>query len=95
MANQAYSTSARFAVAEVVEALRRFVARTSHQFWADDISLRDGIRFRTERIHGPKQLTDFYLLALAVEHGGRLATFDRTIPSSAIAHAEAKHICVI
>ena len=45
-----------------------------HEFWPDDLSLRDDDRVDFDRIHGPSQLTDVYLLALATEHGGSLAS---------------------
>ena len=38
------------------------------------------------------QLTDLYLLALAVKNGGRLVTFDRRIPLSAVHGARAEHL---
>jgi predicted nucleic acid-binding protein len=44
------------------------------------------------RILGPKQLTDIYLLALAVKHSGRLVTFDRAIPIVAVRGAQADHV---
>jgi predicted nucleic acid-binding protein len=71
------------------------VIDTDHTFWPDDISLLDSRRFDFDRIVGPKQLTDVYLLALAVKHGGRLATFDRTIPVSAIRGGELQHLAVV
>src|SRR5882762_7706693 len=42
------------------------------------------------RIHGPRQLTDLYLLALALRRGGRFATFDHPISVEAIKEAKAK-----
>jgi predicted nucleic acid-binding protein len=48
-----------------------------------------------ERIFGPKQLTDIYLLALAVKHNGRLVTFDRAIPIAAVRGAKPHHAVVI
>jgi predicted nucleic acid-binding protein len=47
------------------------------------------------RIHGPRQLTDLYLLALAVHHGGRFATFDASVSLSAIRGAEKRHIVAL
>ena len=35
-------------------------------------------------IHGPRQVTDCYLLALATARGGRFVTFDRAVPTSAV-----------
>jgi uncharacterized protein len=47
------------------------------------------------RIHGHRQLTDLYLLALAVAHGGRLVTFDVQVLLSAVRHATAEHLLAI
>jgi uncharacterized protein len=44
---------------------------------------------------GSRQVTDVYLLALAVHHGGRLVTFDRAVPLRAVANASARHLAVI
>jgi uncharacterized protein len=60
-----------------------------------ELSLPDTHAVDTTRIHGPKQLTDVYLLALAVARGGRLATFDRSVSLAAVAGAQQKHIVVI
>jgi hypothetical protein len=71
------------------------IAATDHAFWPDDISLLDDKIIDRSRILGPKQLTDIYLLALAVEHGGRLVTFDRAVSVRAVRGAEARHLVVI
>jgi uncharacterized protein len=82
-------------VAEVVKRLRMATEQPIHEFWADTVSVLDGARIDAARMHGPKQLTDVYLLALAVRHGGRLVTFDRSIPLSAVAGATADHLVVL
>jgi uncharacterized protein len=46
-------------------------------------------------ILGPNQITDVYLLALAVKNGGRFATLDRGVPIRAVHGAEARHLAVI
>jgi hypothetical protein len=51
--------------------------------------------FARHRILGPKQITDLYLLGLAVRRAGRLVTFDRTIPLSVVAGAKPNHLVVI
>ena len=63
--------------------LRTFCESGGHQFWRDAISLRDDL-FDLSRAGGAKQLTDIYLLGLAVNRKGRLATFDRTIPTASV-----------
>jgi toxin-antitoxin system PIN domain toxin len=82
-------------VGTMLTRLRDAVAATEHAFWPDDASLLDPRRFVASRIHGPRQMTDLYLLGLAVAHGGRLATFDNGIPLSAVMGAEPKHLVVI
>jgi toxin-antitoxin system PIN domain toxin len=71
------------AARRLLNALR---AQPGHQFWPDAVSLCDTTRFRT--LPGARDLTDFYLLALAVEHEARFATLDRrfdpaTLPGGA------------
>lgn len=64
-----------------------------HEFWPADVSALDALDRR--RVHGPKQLTDLYLLALAVSRNGRLVTFDQRIPLSAVRGATADHLVTI
>ena len=82
-------------VAQVVERLTSATSTTSHQFWPDDVSLLDKTVIDTTRVHGPRQLTDAYLLALAVQHGGRLVTFDAGIPRAAVIGAMPRHMVVL
>jgi toxin-antitoxin system PIN domain toxin len=82
-------------VANAISVLRAQVALAGHAFWPDDVSLLDKALFHHDRILGPRQLTDVYLLALAVKHGGRLATLDRAIPAQAVRGAEAQHVAFI
>lgn len=63
-----------------------------HEFWPDDVSLLERRVADTSRIHGPRQITDVYLLALAVRHGGRLVTFDGSIVREAVHGAERRHL---
>jgi hypothetical protein len=49
----------------------------------------------TTRIHGPRQLTDIYLLALAVQHDGRLVTFDGGIPLTAVRRATPQKLLIL
>ena len=76
----------------LIAMFRRSFADRSHAFWPDDISLADSNVFDNQRIHGHRQVTDVYLLGLAVAHGGRLVTLDARIPLSAVHGAEADHL---
>lgn len=70
-------------------------ADSSHRFWPCDVSLLDGTLIDTSRLHGPRQVTDAYLLALAVAHEGRFATFDRSVVASAVHGATAEHLALV
>jgi uncharacterized protein len=76
----------------VVERLTEAAAGGAHEFWPDDVSLLDAQVADPTRIHGPRQLTDVYLLALAVQHGGRFATFDEAVSTDAVRRAAKKHV---
>ena len=79
----------------IIERLAEATQSNLHEFWADDISLLDGQRVDAARIHGPRQLTDLYLLALALRYGGRFVTFDQTIAMNAIKGAKAKDLIIL
>lgn len=59
------------------------------------LALLEDHRINSSHVHGPRQVTDVYLLALAVEHGGRFVTFDRSIPLSAAPGAMPEHLVVV
>lgn len=59
----------------------------THQWWPDDISITDEDVFQTEVLLGAKQITDTYLLGLALGRGGRLVSFDSGLPWRAVRHA--------
>ncbi|MFZ4508473.1 MAG: TA system VapC family ribonuclease toxin [Fimbriimonas sp.] len=66
-----------------------------HTFWPDDLSILDDAVFDHSRIHGPKQITDAYLLALAVKNDGRLVAFDRSIALSSVRRAQPINIEIL
>jgi len=67
-------------VIEQLEQLRRSCQQEGHAFWPDDLSLRDKEIWSIQYSVNPHHLTDLYLLALAVKHGAKLASFDQRIP---------------
>lgn len=87
--------SSPISIGRAFDHLRRNTETNDHVFWPDDISLLDEQLIDRFRILGPKQLTDIYLLALAVKRGGRLVTFDRAIPIAAVLGAKADHVVVL
>ena len=88
-------TSISATPAEVAFHLRRICSLPNHEFWRDEVSLLDESRFDLSRVMGPKQITDVYLLALAVARGGQLVTFDRSIPWQAVRGATRSHLRVL
>lgn len=72
--------------------LRGTIADTDHEFWADDVSIVDDDILRYKHLTGHRQITDAYLLALAVKRSGRLVTFDGGIPVDAVVGATKEHV---
>jgi uncharacterized protein len=81
--------------AEAILRLAEQIERTDHVFWPDDISIADLEVFDPSGILGPGQITDVYLLALAVKNGGRFATLDQSVSLRAVRGAETQHLAVI
>ena len=79
----------------VRDRLHQACGELDHEFWPDDVSLRDDALVDFARVHGHQQVTDVYLLALAVRHKGCLVSFDRGIALSAVLGAQAKHVKVL
>ena len=69
--------------------LAAWTADPGHEFWPEDFGLADGPLVDASRILTSQQVTDTYLLALAVRHGGKLATFDRRLATGAVEGGQA------
>jgi uncharacterized protein len=80
---------------DLVGRLRAFCASEHHRFWPDAVSLCDETIFNQALIRGHRQLTDIYLLGLAVRMQGCLATFDATIPLGAVVGATRETLQVV
>ena len=70
-------------------------ADVEHTFWSDDISLRTDGLVNWDRVFSHGQITDLYLLALAVAHDGALTTFDHRIALNAVTQAEKHHLMLL
>lgn len=81
--------------AVAVAQLRTFCKSPGHHFWTEAVSLRDERLFNLSAAGGHRQITDVYLLGLARRMGGRLATFDRSIPLLAVKGATGEHLAVV
>ena len=81
--------------AKAIALLSRALAGGGHSFWSCDVSVLDSAIVDRSRVHGPRQVADAYLLALAVAHGGRLVTFDRSVSLAAVRGATESHVLVL
>ena len=93
MSHAAYANTTP--VHAILERLGEATREPQHEFWADSISLLNPKIADPKRIHGPRQLTDIYLLALAVQHSGRFVTFDQSVPLNAVYGATRDHLLAL
>jgi len=82
-------------VAAVAARLREATETPHHEFWPDEISVLDATRFDQQRWLGARQITDSYLLALAVHRQGTFVTLDRNVDLRLARGAEPAHLTVI
>ena len=82
-------------LADALLLMRHQIEISDHELWVELLSLLDANVFDHSHILGPNQITDVYLLALAVANNGRLVTFDRSIPLTAARGAEHRHLVVL
>ena len=67
--------------------LKSLCAYAGHRFWTDDLSVRSLVNLPVS-----KHLTDHYLLSLAMNRQGKLATFDRHIKAALIPGGAAAYV---
>ncbi|MBA3276721.1 MAG: VapC toxin family PIN domain ribonuclease [Chloroflexia bacterium] len=73
-----------FTPSSVAERLQSLMDETVHRFVADDVSLLDTARIDGYGLKASSQVTDTYLLALAVAKDAVLATMDHRLVTSAV-----------
>ncbi len=66
----------------------------AHEFWPDDIPLAEAITAFRKRMHGHRQITDAYLLGLALHRKAKFATFDRTL-GSLLPEGSSHRACIV
>jgi len=95
MSAPSYSATHRATPEQVAQGLRSLAEAMDHEFWPDDVSMLDEAIVDFSRLHGHRQVTDAYLLALAVRRGGAIASFDTALPVTAVRGASRKHLLAI
>ncbi len=81
--------------AMVAARLRGATETPWHAFWPDTVSLVAPGTLEWRHVLGSRQLTDVYLLALAVERDGRLVTLDGGVSMHAVPGAGPDHLVPI
>ncbi len=94
LSNPAYSPVAE-RPAQIAERLRTLCRHPHHHFWPDDISFRETDLFGSRAPASHRQVTDLYLLGLAVKRDGCLATFDRAIHLAGLRGAKPHHLDIL
>lgn len=94
MSNRQYRKDVRYSTTEIIESLVEFSSMNDHEFWPDSLSICDGSIFANTMLTS-RNLTDIYLIGLAVEHGGKMASFDRNINLFAVPAASPHNLEVI
>lgn len=64
---------------EAIQVLSANTLAKDHAFWPDELPVAEAVAFTGVRLLGHQQLTDAYLLGLAIRRGGVLVTLDQRI----------------
>jgi toxin-antitoxin system PIN domain toxin len=81
--------------ARVAQRLREATQTDFHRFVPEDLSLLDENRFDSDQLLGHRQVTDAYLLGLAVAHELKLVTFDESMPTRVVRGANSSHVVLL
>jgi toxin-antitoxin system PIN domain toxin len=67
--------------ADAVEVLEGSLKHPAHRFWTHDIGMSEAVAPFGRRLLGHQQITDAYLLGLAIHKKGKLVTLDAGLAS--------------
>jgi predicted nucleic acid-binding protein len=82
-------------VAEAASLLHAAITNTNHRRLDQSVSLLDSDRFLPSKLVSHRQITDLYLLGMAILHDVKLITFDMNIPTHAAIGFEPRHLLVL
>jgi hypothetical protein len=78
LSNPAFSERA-LTPTQALQVLSGNIELRGHEFWKDSINLREAMERVRTALTGHQQITDAYLVGLAIHNRGKLATLDRRI----------------
>lgn len=87
-----YSRLGPVGFAPVAAKLAEICASLDHEFWPCEVPLRESGRVNWPRVMRHNQITDVYLLALAVARGGCLVTPDHGVAITTVPGAAERHL---
>jgi toxin-antitoxin system PIN domain toxin len=80
---------------DALRVLQGSLQHRAHQFWTEDIGVVETLAQFGRRLSGHQQITDAYLLGLAIHKKGRLATLDSSLGSLLRDDSDAKKRLVL
>lgn len=78
LSNPAFSPNA-LSPSDALALLQANLGHPAHRFWPDAVSLANALEPLARRLAGHQQVTDAYLLGLAMHKQGKLVTMDRAV----------------
>ena len=78
LSNPAFSPNA-LTPADALALLQANLGHSAHRFWPDEVALAQALEPFARRLMGHQQVTDAYLLGLAMHKKGKLVTMDRSV----------------
>lgn len=85
----------RLPMQQVVTGLKQAMQNPLHEFWADDVNTATTKAIDWSYTVRPTQLTDVYLLTLAVAHDARFVTLDQGMALACVPEARANQLVVL
>jgi uncharacterized protein len=85
--NPSFSSDA-VSPAAALALLDRITSHPNHEFWPDDLPVRSALAFTNPSQSSHRQITARYLIGLAAQHDGIVATLDRGLVLFASGHEE-------
>ena len=80
---------------DALEVLHGSLQHRTHLFWTEDIGVSEAVAHFGRRLLGHQQVTDAYLLGLAIHKKGRLATLDAGLVSLLPSTAASERAAVV
>jgi uncharacterized protein len=80
---------------DALEVLRGSLRHPAHHFWMEDVGVTEALAQFGPRLLGHQQVTDAYLLGLAIHKKGKLATLDASVKSLLPADGSARDPVVV